>query len=410
MTTHYLDEYRAFAGNGAAGAPTWLRELREHGIARFTEAGFPSTRLEQWRFTNVEPIAETPFSLTAPSWEVGAVPPGVVVAPLREAIARWPDLVRAHLGRHARIDANPFTALATAFLADGLLIHVPDRTVVEAPIHLTCRIPAGSSHPMAHPRLLVVVGRESEVKVVESYEAAPPGAGPSLTNAVTEVVLEDGAQLEVCREQREGKRGYHVATSQSRQGRDSRLVFTTVALGGALTRHDINAVLDGTGAYLILNGLSVLGGRQHVDHHTTIEHAQPHGESHEYFNGVFDGESRGVFNGRIIVRPGAQRTDSKQTNNNLLLSDAARADSQPQLEIYADDVKCTHGSTVGPLDETALFYLKSRGIGANEARGLLTYGFGAEILDRVTIPGARSRLDRQIRHRLGVPDPETGAA
>jgi Fe-S cluster assembly protein SufD len=261
---------------------------------------------------------------------------------------------------------------------------------------------------MAHPRLLVVVEREAQLKLVEAYEAAP--AGPSLTNAVTEVVLEDGAQLEICREQREGERSFHVATSQSRQGRDSRLVFTTVALGGALTRHDINAVLDGTGAYLILNGLSVLGGRQHVDHHTTIEHAQPHGESHEYFNGVFDGESRGVFNGRIIVRPGAQRTDSKQTNNNLLLSDAARADSQPQLEIYADDVKCTHGSTVGPLDETALFYLKSRGIGAVEARGLLTYGFGADILDRVAIPGARARLDRQIRHRLRVPDPETGAA
>jgi len=330
------------------------------------------------------------------------------VSPLSTAIVRFPDLVRAHLGRHARLDANPFTALAAAFLADGILVHVPARTVAEEPIQLTCRIPAGTARPMAHPRLLVVVEREARVKLVEAYEAAPPGV--SFTNAVTEIVLEDGAQLELCREQREGERTFHVATTQTRQGRDSRLVFTTVALGGALVRHDINAVLDGTGAYLILNGLSVLGGHQHVDHHTTIEHAQPHGESHEYFNGVFDGESRGVFNGRIIVRPGAQRTDSKQTNNNLLLSDAARADSQPQLEIYADDVKCTHGSTVGPLDQTALFYLKSRGIGAVEARGLLTYGFGADILDRVAIPGARARLDRQIRHRLGVPDPETGAA
>ncbi|HMA40225.1 MAG TPA: Fe-S cluster assembly protein SufD [Gemmatimonadales bacterium] len=408
MTAHFVGEYKAFAGNGAAGAPLWLRELRERGIARFTEVGFPSTRQEAWRFTNVQPIADTPFTLSSARWEVGTVPAGVVVAPLREAIERWPELVRAHLARHAQPDANPFTALSTAFLADGLLVHVPARTVVAEPLHLTFRIPAGIARPMAHPRLLVVVEREAQLKLIEAYEAAP--AGPSLTNAVTEVVLDDGAQLEICREQREGERSFHVATSQSRQGRDSRLLFTTVALGGALTRHDINAVLDGTGAYLILNGLSVLGGHQHVDHHTQIEHAQPHGESHEYFNGVFDGESRGVFNGRIIVRPGAQRTDSKQTNNNLLLSDAARADSQPQLEIYADDVKCTHGSTVGPLDETALFYLKSRGIGAAEARGLLTYGFGADILDRVAIPGARDRLDRQIRHRLGVPDPETGAA
>jgi Fe-S cluster assembly protein SufD len=172
----------------------------------------------------------------------------------------------------------------------------------------------------------------------------------------------------------------------------------------------VSAVLDGTGAFLLLNGLSVLGGRQHVDHHTSIDHARPHGESHEFFNGVFDGESRGVFNGRIIVRPGAQRTDSKQTNNNLLLSATARADSQPQLEIYADDVKCTHGSTVGPLDEMAMFYLRSRGIGPGEARGLLTYGFAAQILDQVEIPGVRDGLDRIVRGRLGVAESRRGAA
>jgi Fe-S cluster assembly protein SufD len=408
VTAHFLGQYQAFAGNGAAGAPPWLRELRERGIARFTEVGFPSARSEQWRFTNVQPIADIAFQRQALRWETGAIPAGASVMPLVQALQRQPDLVRAHLARYALVEENPFTALATAFLADGALVHVRAGAVIEEPIHLTCRIPPGTARPMAHPRLLVVVERGAQVRLVEAYEAAP--AGLSLTNAVTEIVLEEGAQLELCREQREGERSYHIATTQTHQGRDSRLVFTTVALGGALVRHDINAVLDGTGAYLILNGLSVLRGHQHVDHHTTIVHAQPHGESHEYFNGVFDGESRGVFNGRIIVRPGAQRTDSKQTNNNLLLSDAARADSQPQLEIYADDVKCTHGSTVGPLDETALFYLKSRGIGAAQARGLLTYGFGADILDRVAIPGARARLDRQIRHRLGVPDIEAGAA
>jgi Fe-S cluster assembly protein SufD len=408
VTAHFVGQYEAFAGNGAAAAPTWLHELRERGIARFAEVGFPSTRSEQWRFTNVQPIAETAFQRQAVQWETGPIPRAATVTPFAQALQRQPDLLRAHLARHALVDANPFTALATAFLADGALVHVKAGAVVEQPIHLTCRIHPSQPRPMVHPRLLIVVERGAQVKLVEAYEAAP--AGQSLTNAVTEIVLEDGAQLEICREQREGERSYHIATSQSRQGRDSRLVLTTVALGGALVRHDLNAVLDGTGAYLILNGLSVLRGRQHVDHHTTIEHARPHGESHEYFNGVFDGESRGVFNGRIVVRPGAQRTDSKQTNNNLLLSDAARADSQPQLEIYADDVKCTHGSTVGPLDETALFYLKSRGIGAAEARGLLTYGFGADILDRVTVPGARSRLDRQIRQRLGVPDAGVAAA
>ena len=403
MTQHFVEQYRAFASNGASGDPEWLRVLRERAITRFTEVGFPSTRLEEWRFTNVQPIAETSFALGNAKWDAGRVPAGATVSTLGEAIARWPDLVRAHLACHAQVDANPFTALATAFLRDGVLVHVPAGTVVDEAIQLTCRRLAGAARPMVHPRLLIVLGRGAQAKVVESYEG---GAGVSLTNAVTEVVLDDGAHLDLCREQQEGPQGYHTATTQSHQGRDSRLVFTAMALGSMLSRHDIHATLAGSGAYLILNGLSVLGQRQHVDHHTTIEHAQPHCESHEYFNGIFDGESHGVFNGRIIVRHGAQKTDSKQTNNNLLLSETARADSQPQLEIYADDVKCTHGSTVGPLDPTALFYLRSRGLGSAEARGLLTYGFGAEILDRITIPGVRERLDRMIRDRLGVPELE----
>jgi len=418
VTAPFLDQYKAFAANGggkvAAAAPAWLRDLRERAIVRFTETGFPSTRLEQWRFTNVRPIAETAFTLSGARWDLGHVPAGAVVTTLGEALLRSPDLVHAHLGRYASVDANPFTALATAFLADGVFVHIPARTVVAEPITLTYRPPlsgpASSSdvRQMTHPRVLIVVEGQAQAKIVESYDGA--GSGECLTNAVTEIVLGEGARLDHCRVQHEGAQAYHMATTQSSQGRDSRLVFTTVALGARLSRHDINAVLDGTGAYLVLNGLSVLGGRQHVDHHTTIDHARPHCESHEYLNGVFGEASHGVFNGRIIVRPGAQRTDSKQTNNNLLLSEEARADSQPQLEIYADDVKCTHGSTVGPLDQTALFYLRSRGLAVEQARGLLTYGFGAEILDRVAIPGTRERLDRLVRARLGVGDAAGRAA
>jgi Fe-S cluster assembly protein SufD len=400
---HFLGQYRAFAANGASAAPAWLKDLRERAIARFTAVGFPSTRQEEWRFTSVRPIAETPFTLSAARWESGGerVPPGVVVSTLREAMQRWPELVQGHLGRYAAVEGNPFTALATAFLSDGVFVSVPAGAVVEQPIALTCRLGAGAGRAMTHPRALIVLGRQAQARVVESYEG-PGGDEPFLTNAVTEIVLGEGARLDHCRLQTQGVQGYHVASTQTYQERDSRLVFTPVTLGAGLARHDINAVLDGAGAYLVLNGLSVLGGRQHVDLHTTIDHARPHGESHEYVNGVFDGESRGVFNGRIIVRPGAQRTDSKQTNNNLLLSREARADSQPQLEIYADDVKCTHGSTVGPLDQTALFYLRSRGLGFEDARGLLTYGFAAEILDRIEIPGMRERLDQLVRARLGT--------
>lgn len=400
MTEHFVAQYRAFAGNGASAAPGWLRELRERGITQFTTSGLPSTRLEQWRFTNVQPIGEIPFTLRSAPFDIASPGGGAEVLTLRDGMQRFPDLVRAHLGGYAKPEVTPFAALATAFLSDGLLVYVPAGRVVEEPIWLTCRTDPDGGRPMRYPRLLIVLERGAEARIVESYEGAP--GSESLTNAVAEVVLGDGAQLEYCRVQRQEAAGYHIATIQAHQGRDSRLRFTTVALGSGLTRNDINAVLDGTGATLVLNGLSVMGDRQHVDVHSTIDHAQPHCESHEYFNGVFDGEARGVFNGRIIVRPGAQRTDSKQTNNNLLLSEAARADSQPQLEIYADDVKCTHGSTVGPLDDMALFYLRSRGIGPAAARGLLTYGFGAEILDRVRIPAARAQLDDLIRQRLGV--------
>jgi len=400
VTEHLLAQYRAFVGNGVAGAPDWMRELRERGTAQFTATGLPSTRMEEWRFTNVQPIGEIPFALRGAAFDVASSGAGAEIMSLREGVRRAPDLLRGHLGRYAKPEVNPFAALATAFLSDGVVVYVPARRIVEQPIWLTCPTPSHEAHPMVYPRVLVLLERGAQARIVESYEGTP-GEG-SLTDAVAEIVLGEGAQLDYCRVQRQGTSGYHIATTQLHQGRDSRMLFTTIALGSGLMRSDIHAVLDGSGAVLVLNGLSVVGDRQHVDFHTTIDHAQPHCESHEYFNGVFDGEAHGVFNGRIIVRPGAQRTDSKQTNNNLLLSASARADSQPQLEIYADDVKCTHGSTVGPLDETALFYLRSRGIGASQARGLLTYGFGAEILDRVRIPAARDQLDELIRQRLGV--------
>jgi len=435
----WVAQFREFAANGASGAPAWLRELRDGAIGRFAELGFPSTRQEEWRFTSVQPITEAAFVLApslasrlpspselAPFLVAGpravfvngrfiealsstaGLPPGARLGSLWQALQTNPDLVRAHLTRYARADAHGFAALNTAFIKDGGFVYVPAQTVVAEPLQLVFLTVAGGDQPVAHPRTLIVLEPEAEGQVVEMY--ASLDGGTYLTNAVTELVLGDGARAHHARVQRESERAYHIATNLSHQGRDSRLVSTTVALGAGLSRHHVSAVLDGTGAFLLLNGLSVLGGKQHVDHHTSIDHARPHGESHEFFNGVFDGESRGVFNGRIIVRPGAQRTDSKQTNNNLLLSTTARADSQPQLEIYADDVKCTHGSTVGPLDETALFYLRSRGIGPDEARGLLTYGFAAQILDQVEIAGVREGLDRIVRGRLGVAEWRRGAA
>ena len=433
MKEHFLAEYRAFAGNGGGSTrfPAWLKPLRERAIARFAEVGFPTTHQEEWRFTSVQAIAETPFSLIPPDAPrptlddlapllVGGrtapravfvngrfapelssaqgLPDGVRLGGLAAALTTEPALVEAHLGKYARFDAHGFMALATAFLADGAFVSVPAKTALEPPLQLLFVATTATGHPMWHPRNLIVLGREARATVVETYAAL--GEAASFTNAVTELVLGDGARGEHYRVQRESQNAFHVATTTSHQGRDSALESCAIVLGAALSRHDLTAVLGGAGGHLILNGLQVLGGRQHVDHHTCIDHAQPHCESHEVFNGIFDAEARGVFNGRIIVRPGAQRTDSKQTNNNLLLSRDARADSQPQLEIYADDVKCTHGSTVGPLDPTALYYLRSRGIGADAARALLTYGFGTEILARVGVPDVRTQLDRIVRERL----------
>ncbi len=434
-TERYVADFEAFARNGASGAPQWLRELRRGAIARFAELGFPTTKQEEWRFTSVAPIAEQRFmlapvsrsllpapsdverlcvgagprvvfvdgrhapSLSTPADLAGGVRAASLAAALRTEAGS--ELARPHLTRHARWRESAFAALNTAFLADGAFVHVPANTTLEWPLEVvflsTGR--AGSDGPIvSHPRSLIVVERGARAAVVETYAALSDGVYWS--NAVTEVVVGEGASAELYRVQQEGPHSFQVGTTHSRQERDSYLGVHVVTLGAALARHDINAVLDGPGAELILNGLYLLSGAQHADHHTVIDHAQPHCASHEFFNGVLAERAHGVFNGRIIVRPGAQRTDSKQTNNNLLLSTEARADSQPQLEIYADDVKCTHGSTVGPIDQTQLYYLRSRGLSPEAARSILTYGFGAEILDRMRHSEVRDRLDRLVRARL----------
>ena len=420
-----VGSYRAWASNGAAGAPDWLKDLREGGIARFHDLGFPNMKQEAWRFTSVAPIAEGSFDLAKPPARIptledirpfllleagyrlvfvdGFFQPALStpffddVQSLAHVLTHRQDLVRPHLGKYVTTQDRPFSALNTAFVRDGAFVRVPAKAAIPEPIQLLF-LASGNQPVVAHPRNLVVVEREARASIVETYAAL--GDHGYWTNAVTEIVVGDGARVDYHRVQRESGRAYHVATTQSHQGQGSTLNLHFVAFGGALARHDIGAVLGGPGGTLILNGLYLLAGAQHADHHTTIDHAADHCESHEYFNGVLDEKSRGVFTGRIIVRPGAQKTDSKQTNNNLLLSTDAHADSQPQLEIYADDVKCTHGSTVGPLDPRALFYLRSRGIGEQEVRRLLTYGFAAEILGRMQETALRAQLDAIVRGRL----------
>jgi Fe-S cluster assembly protein SufD len=422
-----VGSYQAWAGNGAARAPAWLKDIRSSAIARFESIGFPTMKQEAWRFTSVAPIAEGSFELAgAPTrvptleqirpfllFEAGyrlvfvdgfyqpvlSTPFFDDIQSLAHVTTHRPDLVRQHLGRYATTEDRPFSALNTAFVDEGAFVHVPAKATIAEPIQLLFL--ASGDQVVAHPRNLIVLEREARASIVETYASLNQGA--YWTNSVTEVVAGEGARVDYHRVQRESAKAFHIATTQTHQDRDSIVNVHTVAFGAALARHDIGAVMAGPGGTLILNGLYLLDGAQHADHHTTIDHAADHCASHEYFNGVLDGKSRGVFTGRIIVRPGAQKTDSKQTNNNLLLSTDAHADSQPQLEIYADDVKCTHGSTVGPLDPRAVFYLESRGIGAREARRLLTYGFAAEILGRMDVAPLRAQLDAIVRGRLAEP-------
>jgi len=428
----YRAAHLAFAANGGGTAPAWLREMRAGGIARFAELGFPTMNLEEWRFTSVTPLVETVFAaphgeaVPGPSAsEVDAhliqgvgrhrmvfvngrftpalsvldgLPEGVTVASLGEVLRSEPERLGALLDEVVADPRTAFAALNAAFLADGALVHVRAGVEVAEPLQVLYFTTGVAEPVVTHPRTLVIVESLAKVAVVESY-AGTSGA-VYWTNAVTDIVVGDGARVDVLRVQRESERAFHIAATQTRQGRDSVVRVHPLAFGAALARHDIATVLDGEGASCLLNGLYLGRGTQHLDHHTVIDHAKPRAESHEYFNGVLDDRARGVFNGRILVRPGAQRTDSKQTNNNLLLSEEARADSQPQLEIYADDVKCTHGATLGPIDDRALFYLKSRGLGAAEARAMLTYGFGAEILGRIESPALRRHLDVLVRARL----------
>jgi len=247
----------------------------------------------------------------------------------------------------------------------------------------------------------VLADENSQAQILESY--ASVGEGVCFTNAVTELVAAENAFIDHYKLQRESLEAFHISTVQVQLGRSANVSTQSISLGGSLVRNHVNAVLGGEGGEATLNGFYLVNGRQHVDNHTSIDHAKPHCNSHELYKGILDGKARGVFNGRIIVRPDAQKTDSKQTNNNLLLSADAHADSQPQLEIYADDVKCTHGSTVGPLDPRALFYLRSRGVGEHEARRLLTYGFAVEILGRMEVAPLRAQLDRIVRGRLAEP-------
>ena len=345
------------------------QELRETAFHRFQELGFPTTHDEEWRFTNVAPIARlVGHALACPSNALNCPP---------EALP--------YLGKYAPFQNHAFVALNTAFFQDVTYIHIPRGQVVEQPI----QIAYGASSAVSHPRTLIVVGPDAHCTIVETYS----GTGAYFTNAVTEIVAGSGSVVDHYKVQLESSSAFHVGVMCASLGRSANFSATSISLGGALVRNEVTATLsEGTDA--TLNGLYLVNGSQHVDNHTSIDHAMPHGTSHELYKGILDGQASAVFNGRIIVRKDAQKTDSKQTNKNLVLSDEAVIDTKPELQIFADDVRCTHGATIGQLDAESLFYLQSRGIGKQDARSLLTYAFAQDIVDRIKVQSLRDSLER----------------
>jgi Fe-S cluster assembly protein SufD len=427
-----------------AGGPRWMQDLRDRAAARFQALGFPTVRDEEWRFTSVSPIASGEFvpaspdiTMTAAQLEGGlygtapfrlvivngrysdqlsrtaGLPAGVRVGSLASAIDGDlevnREIVQRYFGQLADIATRPFAALNTVHANDGAYIHVPDGLVLEEPIQVIFVSTNGASAQptVSHPRLLVVVGARSQSRVVETYAGAE---GVYFANAVTEIFAGENAVLDHYKVVEDSVEAYHVASMHVHASRSANVSSHSFTLGGKLVRNDVIAALDGEGAECTLNGLYLADGERLVDNHTTIDHAKPHCPSHEIYKGILGGKARAVFNGKIIVRPDAQKTDAKQTNRALLLSDNATINTKPQLEIFADDVKCTHGAAIGQLDDEAIFYLRARGLTYLEARDMLIHAFAGEILDRVKIDALREALEGELYAQLAKDLAEAEAA
>jgi Fe-S cluster assembly protein SufD len=434
----YLSDFAA-----QASGPVWLDALRKQAMSRFESLGFPTTKNEDWHFTSVAPIAEQTFrpamvssrgvssegstagvvaradlerfAFGEPQWHTFVFVNGefsedlssyaglgreVSVTPLATALRNGTGRPERHLGKIANFGAQAFTALNTAFIRDGAFVEIHANAILDQPVHLLF-VSEGQGESVAHPRNLIVAAPNSRATVIDSYVSVRDSC--YFTNAVTEIFLGEGAHLDHYKIQRESEKSFHVGTVQARQARDSQLHSFSFAVGGSLARTNIYTSLDGAGATCTLNGLYLADGTQHIDNQTSIEHIAPNCPSHEVYKGVLDGRSHGVFNGKVYVHPEAQKTDGKQSNNNLLLSPTARVDTKPQLEIFADDVKCTHGATVGRLDEIAMFYLNSRGIGPEMARMLLTYAFAADVLEMIELEPLKKGLEEMVLARFAAP-------
>jgi Fe-S cluster assembly protein SufD len=428
---NYCSHFARLEEEATRDGGSWTYPIRKAAISRFAEQGFPTTRHEEWKYTNVAPVLKIPFKRagyklngltpeTVKPFRLGReegrqlvfvngyyspelslpwqLPDGVKAGSLAAALESDAREVEPHLARYASYQDHAFVALNTAFMEDGAFVYIPRGRSLEGPIHLLFISTAHGGAGVSYPRNLIVVGDDSQATIVERYAGLGPGV--YFTNGVTEVIAGENAVIDHYKLEEESSEAFHISTLQVHLNRSSRFSSHSITLGGALVRSEINTVLDGEGGECTLNGLYMASGQQHVDNQTRIDHVKPHCTSRELYKGILDGRARGVFNGKIFVHPSAPKTDAKQTNKNLLLSREAWIDTKPQLEIHNNDVKCAHGSTIGQLDQDALFYLRSRGVGLRAARGLLTYAFASEIVGRIHIEPLRARLEESLVARF----------
>ncbi|MGD0474144.1 MAG: Fe-S cluster assembly protein SufD [Candidatus Velthaea sp.] len=422
-TDTWLSQFIARKRNAPWPDAPWIDLLRQAAFGRFCALGFPTARNEDWRYTDVEPIAATLFEpapvttadadTLAPFTRgnrlvfvngrlqrpVPTLPRGVTAGLLSgQKLKNGSELTSnawERLAKCASFEANAFVALNTAFLGEAACIYVAREAVVEEPIHLVHITIPDSAPIVSHPRTLIVVGEFARCTFVETYL----GTGDYFSNSVTEISVGAGASVDHYKIQTESVRAFHVSTLSTEIARDARYCTTSIALGGGLVRNNSGARLA-EGSNATLNGLYLVEGSQHVDNQLTVDHAEPNAASVELYKGILNDAATAAFNGKIVVRKDAQKTDAKQTNQNLMLSDDAVVNAKPELQIFADDVKCTHGATVGQLDAEAAFYLRSRGIGPQEARGMLTYAFAKDVIDRVKVAPVRSMLERALFEKL----------
>jgi Fe-S cluster assembly protein SufD len=430
--SNYEESFSELEKLAAGREPSWLRKLRRDGFARFAETGFPTTRNEDWRFTNPLPIAQTPFRLVRNGHSLpspaqldqfvvsGAAcrlvfvdghfaPPlssaahattGITISNLAAEIAQNPGAIERHLGRYLNLQRDAFGALNTAFIEDGAYIHIKKGVVAQEPIYLLFVSTAHDFPIVSHPRNLIAAEENSQATIIEEYVSLGGDSAAAFCNTATELVAGDHSMISHYMIERESTQAFNVSTLRIQQGRTAHVASHSVLVGGALVRNNVHPVLAGEGGECLINGLFIGGERQHLDNYMLVEHASPHCSSRQFYNGILDGRAHGVFHGRIIVHKEAQKTDAKQTNRNLLLSDSAQIDTKPQLEIYADDVKCTHGATIGQIEENALFYLRSRGIDETSARRLLLRAFASECLERMREGPARTYVEGLIVQSL----------